>query len=150
MPDGAEAPDPADLRAVERLLALYGHLLGYVVRAGDTVHQGQLIGYEGSTGNSTGPHVHFEYRYGGNPTNPLPYLPPNGPNGFNQQFHDIEAEFDAISTVVGSVNTAINSIQKLSLVVSLPVTLTATSASPEFSVEIYDATAADGDVAVKS
>jgi murein DD-endopeptidase MepM/ murein hydrolase activator NlpD len=64
--------------------SLYGHLLGYVVKAGDTVHQGQLIGYEGSTGNSTGPHVHFEYRYGGNPTNPLPYLPPNGPNGFNQ------------------------------------------------------------------
>ncbi|HEX3630629.1 MAG TPA: peptidoglycan DD-metalloendopeptidase family protein [Candidatus Dormibacteraeota bacterium] len=64
--------------------SLYGHLLGYVVKAGDSVHQGQLIGYEGSTGNSTGPHVHFEYRYGGNPTNPLPYLPPNGPNNFNQ------------------------------------------------------------------
>ncbi|TMD43828.1 MAG: hypothetical protein E6I88_00330 [Chloroflexi bacterium] len=64
--------------------SLYGHLLGYVVKAGDSVHQGQVIGYEGSTGNSTGPHVHFEYRYGGNPTNPLPYLPPNGPNSFNQ------------------------------------------------------------------
>jgi murein DD-endopeptidase MepM/ murein hydrolase activator NlpD len=64
--------------------SLYGHLLGFVVKAGDSVHQGQLIGYEGSTGNSTGPHVHFEYRYGGQPTNPLPYLPPNGPNGFNQ------------------------------------------------------------------
>jgi murein DD-endopeptidase MepM/ murein hydrolase activator NlpD len=64
--------------------SLYGHMLGYVVKAGDLVHQGQLIGYEGSTGNSTGPHVHFEYRYGGNPTNPLPYLPPNGPNSFNQ------------------------------------------------------------------
>jgi murein DD-endopeptidase MepM/ murein hydrolase activator NlpD len=64
--------------------SLYGHLLGYVVKAGDSVHQGQLLGYEGSTGNSTGPHVHFEYRYGGQPTNPLPYLPPNGPNGFNQ------------------------------------------------------------------
>lgn len=64
--------------------SLYGHLLGFVVKAGDSVHQGQLIGYEGSTGNSTGPHLHFEYRYGGNPTNPLPYLPPNGPNSFNQ------------------------------------------------------------------
>ena len=64
--------------------SLYGHLLGYVVKAGDIVHQGQLLGYEGSTGNSTGPHVHFEYRYGGQATNPLPYLPPNGPNNFNQ------------------------------------------------------------------
>lgn len=64
--------------------SLYGHLLGFQVKAGDAVHQGQLIGYEGSTGNSTGPHVHFEYRYGGQPTNPLPYLPPNGPNSFNQ------------------------------------------------------------------
>lgn len=64
--------------------SLYGHLLGFQVKAGDAVHQGQLIGYEGSTGNSTGPHVHFEYRYGGTPTNPMPYLPPNGPNGFNQ------------------------------------------------------------------
>ena len=64
--------------------SLYGHLLGFQVKAGDTVKQGQLIGYEGSTGNSTGPHVHFEYRYGGQPTNPMPYLPPNGPNNFNQ------------------------------------------------------------------
>ena len=64
--------------------SLYGHLLGFSVKAGDTVHQGQPIGAEGSTGNSTGPHVHFEYRYGGQPTNPLPYLPPNGPNAFNQ------------------------------------------------------------------
>src|SRR5256714_6847902 len=64
--------------------SLYGHLLGFVVKPGDSVHQGQLIAYEGSTGNSTGPHVHFEYRYGGQPTNPLPYLPPNGPNGFSQ------------------------------------------------------------------
>ena len=64
--------------------SLYGHMLGFQVKAGDTVRQGQLIGYEGSTGNSTGPHVHFEYRYGGQPTNPMPYLPPNGPNNFNQ------------------------------------------------------------------
>ncbi len=64
--------------------SLYGHLLGFQVKAGDAVQQGQVIGYEGSTGNSTGPHVHFEYRYGGQPTNPLPYLPPNGPNAFNQ------------------------------------------------------------------
>src|SRR5256714_353272 len=64
--------------------SLYGHLLGFVVKPGDSVHQGQLIAYEGSTGNSTGPHVHFEYRYGGQPTNPLPYLPPNRPDSLSQ------------------------------------------------------------------
>jgi murein DD-endopeptidase MepM/ murein hydrolase activator NlpD len=64
--------------------SLYGHLLGYKVKAGDTVRQGDVIGFEGTTGNSTGPHLHFEYRYNGQPTNPLPYLPANGPNAFNQ------------------------------------------------------------------
>jgi murein DD-endopeptidase MepM/ murein hydrolase activator NlpD len=64
--------------------SLYAHLLGYQVKAGDTVQQGQVIGFEGTTGNSTGPHVHFEYRYSGQPTNPIPYLPPSGPNTFNQ------------------------------------------------------------------
>jgi len=62
--------------------SLYGHLSAYVVKPGDLVHQGQVVGLEGSTGNSTGPHVHFEYRYNGVPTNPAPYLPPNGPNAF--------------------------------------------------------------------
>ncbi len=62
---------------------LYAHLTTYVVKPGDVVHQNQVVGLEGSTGNSTGPHLHFEYRYNGVPTNPAPYLPPNGPNAFN-------------------------------------------------------------------
>ncbi len=64
--------------------SLYAHLNAYVVKVGDTVHQNQVIGVEGSTGMSTGPHLHFEYRYNGVPTNPAPYLPPNGPNPFAQ------------------------------------------------------------------
>lgn len=63
---------------------LYAHLTAYVVKTGDTVRQNQVIGTEGSTGNSTGPHLHFEYRYNGVPTNPAPYLPPDGPNAFDQ------------------------------------------------------------------
>jgi murein DD-endopeptidase MepM/ murein hydrolase activator NlpD len=41
---------------------LYGHLDSVIVKAGDVVRQGQVIGLEGSTGWSTGPHVHFEIR----------------------------------------------------------------------------------------
>jgi len=53
---------------------LYGHLSGVVVRANEVVHQGQVIGYEGSTGNSSGPHLHFEIRVDGNPVSPNGYL----------------------------------------------------------------------------
>jgi murein DD-endopeptidase MepM/ murein hydrolase activator NlpD len=61
---------------------LYGHLLAAAVRQGDRVSQGQTIGLEGSTGLSTGPHVHFEVRVNNQPVDPLPYLPPAPPSTF--------------------------------------------------------------------
>ena len=58
------------------MITLYGHLDRLLVQAGQAVHAGDPIGLEGSTGNSTGPHVHFEVRIGGAPVDPLSYLRP--------------------------------------------------------------------------
>jgi len=54
---------------------LYGHNSELVVGEGQRVNKGQVIARAGSTGYSTGPHVHFEVRISGSPTNPLDYLP---------------------------------------------------------------------------
>ena len=54
----------------------YGHFSRFAVSLGEWVEQGDLIGYSGSTGASTGPHLHFEIRRNGTPQNPLNFLPP--------------------------------------------------------------------------
>ena len=64
------------------MMTLYGHLNAYSVKTGQVVHQGDLIGIMGSTGNSSGPHLHFELRVNNVPVDPMPYLPPNGPTDF--------------------------------------------------------------------
>jgi murein DD-endopeptidase MepM/ murein hydrolase activator NlpD len=56
-------------------VSVYGHLASFAVGNGQAVGRGQTIGYEGSTGNSTGPHLHFEIRLNDVPQNPLQYLP---------------------------------------------------------------------------
>lgn len=56
------------------LVTLYGHNQSLAVSVGDTVKQGQVIAYCGSTGNSTGPHCHFEVRLNGEPVSPYDYL----------------------------------------------------------------------------
>jgi murein DD-endopeptidase MepM/ murein hydrolase activator NlpD len=55
-------------------VTVYGHMSRFAVSNGQVVVRGQLIGYEGSTGNSSGPHLHFEIRLNGTPVNPLRYL----------------------------------------------------------------------------
>lgn len=56
------------------LSTLYGHNESLNVSSGQSVSQGQVIAYAGSTGNSTGPHVHFEVRSNGDPVDPSAYL----------------------------------------------------------------------------
>lgn len=52
----------------------YGHAEKVLVKVGDIVHTGQVIALMGSTGRSTGPHVHYEVRKNGRPVNPAPYI----------------------------------------------------------------------------
>lgn len=57
-----------------KCLAIYGHLSAVEVRQGDQVLTGDLIGESGNTGNSTGPHLHFEVRWNGVAVDPLPAM----------------------------------------------------------------------------
>ena len=55
-------------------MTVYGHASELNCYAGQTVSQGDVIGFVGSTGNSTGPHLHFEIRYNGEYQDPLNYV----------------------------------------------------------------------------
>jgi murein DD-endopeptidase MepM/ murein hydrolase activator NlpD len=57
------------------ITSLYAHMSSYESKKGDFVARGDVVGYIGSTGTSTSPHLHFEVRVNGSPVDPMPYLP---------------------------------------------------------------------------
>ena len=59
----------------QRLQTWYWHLSREIVSVGQTVETGELIGYEGATGNATGCHLHFQVNLDDAPVNPRNYLP---------------------------------------------------------------------------
>jgi murein DD-endopeptidase MepM/ murein hydrolase activator NlpD len=66
------------LRHANEVESWYAHLSRITVSVGDRVERGTVIGLAGSTGNSTGPHLHLETRVHGNPTDPIPWLRAKG------------------------------------------------------------------------
>ena len=56
------------------ITTLYAHMSSIKVSQGQFVNKGDVVGFEGTTGYSTGPHVHFEVRVNGKPNNPLNYI----------------------------------------------------------------------------
>lgn len=96
---------------------LYGHMQGLVagLKAGQTIRQGDLIGYVGSTGRSTGPHLHYEIRRDGVALNPeaitLPTQPPLSGlalEAFKQNNSRYTAQLQMSSQPVQAVRTAMN------------------------------------------
>lgn len=58
----------------DSMATLYAHMSKIAVAVGDSVQKGDVVGYEGTTGFSTGPHLHFEVRVDGKPQNPMNFV----------------------------------------------------------------------------
>ncbi|MFT4025790.1 MAG: M23 family metallopeptidase [Novosphingobium sp.] len=69
----------------------YGHLSRLNVAAGQFVKKGDLIGFVGTTGRSTGPHLHYEVRIAGESVNPLPYMQEAAPTAAKPQLALVDA-----------------------------------------------------------
>ena len=62
------------VRHASGLESIYAHNAANLVRSGDKVDRDTILGHVGSSGRSTGPHLHFEVRQDGQAVDPLPYL----------------------------------------------------------------------------
>lgn len=104
------------LRHSGGLVSCYGHMSRYGagVKAGRSVRQGQTVGYVGSTGMSTGPHLHFEVRQGGKPVNPLKVIPPRAEPVASKsmpEFNRLKASYlTDLAKPAGPVDAAVDSV----------------------------------------
>ncbi|MBV9527979.1 M23 family metallopeptidase, partial [Sphingomonas sp.] len=81
------------------ITSLYGHMSEIVAAPGSFVRAGQLIGYVGSSGLSTGPHVHFEVRQNGAPVNPLSVHFASAPTSDPGLINAVKARLQALLSV---------------------------------------------------
>lgn len=73
---------------------VYGHMVRVKARSGNTIKRGEVIGYVGSTGKSTGPHCHYEVHRNGQPVDPIYYF-----------YNDVDpAQFDRLQKLAASAN----------------------------------------------
>lgn len=87
------------LRHTNGLETLYGHLSKQNVEVGDFVKAGDIIGFGGNTGRSTGPHLHFEVRYEGNPLDPELFFDFNSNYILTNQFEVIPSNYDYVREI---------------------------------------------------
>ena len=80
----------------------YGHLSGWAVHAGEHVHQGQVVAYVGSTGESTGPHLHYEVILDGQKINPKGAKVPQGTILEGRELAQFDAEKAHIDALLAS------------------------------------------------
>jgi len=96
------------IRHTNGFQSAYAHMQGFArgVTAGARVQQGQIIGYVGTTGRSTGPHLHYEVHHNGTSVNPMSLDLPTGRTLEDDEIPLFEAERDRIIAIRDSARNA--------------------------------------------